>query len=185
MEKPVLAIDEELIEGCRRSDKDAQVGIYKKYARSVYNTCYRIAGNAADAEDIMQESFIEAFSKIDSYRGEGAFGGWLCRIAVNNAINHLRKYRNEVSREESFMDVADSESDEAEISENIFCRVEEIRTAIELLPASYRIIISLHLLEGYDHQEIAEILGATYGNVRTRYSRAKQRLLQIIVESRN
>lgn len=180
-----MALDEELIEGCRRSERDAQVGIYQKYARKVYNTCIRITGNAADAEDVMQESFIEAFRKIDSYRGEGAFGGWLCRIAVNNAINHLRKYRNETSLEETFLDVADDNNDEAEISENIFCRIEEIRKAIDLLPAGYRVIISLHLLEGYDHQEIAEITGASYGNVRTRYSRAKQRLMQIILETRN
>lgn len=180
-----MALDEELIEGCKRSERDAQVGIYQKYARSVYNTCFRITGNAADAEDILQESFIEAFKKIESYRGEGAFGGWLCRIAVNNAINHLRKCRNETSLEETFVDVADDNIDDAEISENIFCRIEEIRKAINLLPAGYRVIISLHLLEGYDHREIAEIIGATYGNVRTRYSRAKQRLLQIIVEQRN
>jgi RNA polymerase sigma factor (sigma-70 family) len=181
----VKELDNELIEACRRNDRGAQVKIYEKYSKAIFNTCARIVDNSADAEDVMQESFIEAFRKIDTFRGEGGFGGWLKRIAVNNSINFIRKRKNIVSIEDTNPEIPDPAEDEAAISENIFCQLEEIRNAMNQLNASYKLVLSLHLLEGYDHDEIAEILGTTNGNVRTRFSRAKQKLLQLIMNARN
>jgi RNA polymerase sigma factor (sigma-70 family) len=185
LEKPVTEIDDELLDACRRREKVALIRIYEKYAKAMFNTCVRIVHNDADAEDVMQESFIEGFDKIESFRGEGSLGAWLKRIAINNSINFIRRHRNIMSLDEKELELPDDAPLEQEISENIFCRLEEIKDALEKLDKNYRIILSLHLLEGYDHNEIAEILQISYGNVRTRYSRAKQKLLHIIMSARN
>ena len=185
METALKDIHHDLIEACRQNDRAAQVEIYELYCRAMFNASLRIVNDTAEAEDVMQDSFIEAFNKLDSYRGEGAFGAWLKRIVINNSINVIRKRKEMVSIDEAEIDLKDTEENEKEYSENVFCRLEEIRDGIKKLPETYKTIISLHLLEGYDHQEMSEILNTTYGNIRTRYSRAKQKLLQIIMESRN
>jgi RNA polymerase sigma factor (sigma-70 family) len=182
---PVNEIYEELVEQCKQGERNAQIRIYEMHAATVFNSCIRIVSSEADAEDIMQESFIEAFDKIHTFRGEGSFVAWLKRIAVNKSINLLRTKRKSISLEDGAPEVTDNSHDEASISENIFCRIEEIRAAMDKLPENYRIVLSLQLLEGYDQEEISEILGTTHGNVRTRYSRAKQKLLQIIMKERN
>lgn len=184
LETAAKDIHEKLVEGCKAYDRNAQIRLYELYNQAMYNTSLRIVGHTAVAEDIMQDSFIEAFKKIGEFRGEGTIGSWLKRIVINRSINHVRKAQNITSIEEKEIDVEDNTTEEDQYSENIFCRLEEIREAIDRLPDSYRTIISLHLLEGYDHREIAEILETTHGNVRTRYSRAKQKLLHIIMELR-
>ncbi|MFH1936626.1 MAG: sigma-70 family RNA polymerase sigma factor, partial [Bacteroidota bacterium] len=112
----------------------------------------------------------------------GTFGSWLKRIVVNNALDTLRKRREQTSIEETGMDFPDEE--EQVSNEEIQDQVLEIKEAMNRLPEEYRIILSLHLLEGYDHEEISEILKISYNNSRTRFSRARQRLLQIINENR-
>ncbi len=184
METIVKDIHQDLIEACRHQNRNAQIRIYELYFKALYNTSLRIVSNTAEAEDIMQESFLEAFRKIEDYRGEGSFGAWLKRIVVNNSINHLRKKREMISLDESTIELRDPAPDEQEYSENVFCRLEEIREGIKKLPENYRILISLHLLEGYDHEEMAEIFNTTNGNIRVKYLRAKQKLLQKIMESR-
>ena len=184
METIVKDIHQDLIEACRHQNRNAQIRIYELYFKALYNTSLRIVSNTAEAEDIMQESFLEAFRKIEDYRGEGSFGAWLKRIVVNNSINHLRKKREMISLDESTIELRDPAPDEQEYSENVFCRLEEIREGIKKLPENYRVLISLHLLEGYDHEEMAEIFNTTNGNIRVKYLRAKQKLLQKIMESR-
>ena len=184
MEAAFKDIHQDLIEACRNQNRHAQVRIYELYFKALYNTCLRIVNNATETEDIMQESFLEAFKKIEDFRGEGSFGAWLKKIAVNNSINHLRKRREMVSFDETIIEIKDTSPDEIEYSENIFCRLEEVRESLKKLPENYRILISLHLLEGYDHQEMAEIMKTTHGNIRVKYLRAKQKLLQIIMEGR-
>lgn len=174
----------ELIEGCRMNDRQAQEKIYDLYSHAMYNTSLRIVNDTAEAEDIMQESFIEAFEKIRFFKGEGSFGSWLRRIVINNSINQLRKKRPVGSLEEEKTEIPDNSEEDKNYSENLFCRLEEIRNGITKLPENYKIVLSLYLLEGYDHEEIAGILKTSYGNVRTRFSRAKQKLLHIIMQSR-
>lgn len=175
----------DLIDACRINDRQAQEKIYDLYSHAMYNTSHRILKNPAEAEDIMQDSFIEAFEKLEHFRGEGSFGSWLKRIVVNNSINHLRKRKPETTLDDEQTEIPDDSDSEKMYSENLFCRLEEIRTGINKLPENYRMIISLHLLEGYDHEEIAGILKTSYGNVRTRFSRAKQKLLHIIMNARD
>ena len=175
----------DLIEACKFSDRKAQERIYDLYCNAMYNASLRIVADTAQAEDIMQDSFIEAFQKIGDFRGEGEFGGRLKRIVINNSINYLQRRKEMTILDDQHQELADPATEQEAITENIFCRHEEIRTAMQLLNDDYRSILSLHLLEGYDHQEIAEVLQISYGNVRTRYSRAKQKLLQIIMRSRD
>ena len=176
-----LNINDKLIKRCRENDREAQFEIYKIYYRQMYNTSLRIVNNTAEAEDIMQESFLDAFRKIGDYTGQGDFGGWLRRIVVNNSLDTLKKRRPEVELDENYSGMTDEEDD---ATANIEYRIEEIRKAISLLPDSYRIIISLFLLEGYDHEEIAQILNISYGASRTRFSRARQKLLSVLSEQR-
>lgn len=180
METSVKNIHEDLIRGCQANDRRAQVQIYKLYYKSMFNTALRIVNDPAQAEDIMQEAFLEAFRRIDTYRWESSFGTWLKRIAINKSIDEYRKSKDIVSIDQVDVEVADAGEEDENYIQVLSTRVEEIRKAIHALPDSYRIILSLHLLEGYDHEEIAGILDISYNLSRTRYSRARKKLLELI-----
>ncbi len=169
--------DDLLVEGCKAGNRQAQMELYRKYNHQVYNTCLRMVCNPADAEDLMQNSFIDAFNRIRSYKGPSAFAGWLKRIAVNNAIDHLTRRRIPGENPEQLPDIAEYH-DESE--EYIEWRVEQVKRAMNSLIPDYRVILSLNLFEGYDHEEIGQILHLSQSNVRTRISRAKQSLIRII-----
>lgn len=165
-----------LIEKCRKQDQRSQMQIYKLYYKAMFNTSLRIVGDNGDAEDIMQESFLDAFQKLEQYTEEGSFGGWLKRIVVNNSIDFVNKNKLQTEFSEH-MEVVEEESsdfDEKEI------RLKDIRDALGKIKDEYRIIISLFLFEGYDHEEISEILNISYNLSRTRYSRAKRKLMEEI-----
>jgi RNA polymerase sigma factor (sigma-70 family) len=170
--------DDILVEGCKAGNQQAQIGVYRKYCQQVYNTCLRIVKNPADAEDLMQNSFIDAFSRIKSYKGPSAFAGWLKKIAVNNAIDYLAKRKQPGENLEILPDIADDDVSESE--EFIELRVEQIKKAMNCIITEYRVILSLYLFEGYDHEEIGQILEISQANVRTRISRAKQSLIKHI-----
>ena len=158
------------------NDRKAQVQVYKLYYKAMYNTALRILNDTAEAEDIMQEAFLEAFKNIETYREESSFGAWLKRIVINKSIDELRKAKDLVYLDEAEIEVADKGEDE-DFIQVLSTKVEEIRKAIHRLPDSYRVILSLYLLEGYDHEEIAQILDISYNLSRTRYSRARRKLL--------
>lgn len=180
MTSPYIDIHHELIEACRKGSREAQFKIYKLYYKAMFNTCLRIVNDTAEAEDVMQESFLDAFQKLSSFSGTASFGSWLKRIVVNNALDALRKNREMVPVEEEHLEIPLSQDDNRE--EEIQYQVREIRMAIDQLPDEYRVIISLFLLEGYDHEEISEILHISNQLSRTRYSRARQKLLGILKE---
>ena len=148
----------------------------------MYNTCYRIVRRADEAEDIMQNAFIDAFNKLGQYRAESAFGPWLRRIVTNKAIDAIRNKVNFVELEEN-NEWLIPETDQQYFENMEYC-LDEIKAAMNQLPDNDRIILSLHLIEGYDHQELADILSITHDAVRARYSRAKRRLTNIITEKR-
>ena len=181
-EKIFENIHQELIDGCKEGNKFDQMKIYKLYYKAMYNTALRILNNRVEAEDVMQESFLTAFQKINNYGGTGSFGSWLKRIVVNNSIDTLGKSRFNLSLDE----IGDIELDDS--NENYFeilnYKVEEIREMIFNLSDNHRTILSLYLLEGYDHEEISQILDISYNNSRTRYSRARNKLLQLIETER-
>ena len=179
MEPTVKNIHEDIIRGCQVNDRKAQFQVYKLYYKAMFNTAIRIVNDSAQAEDIMQEAFLEAFRQIGSYRAESSFGTWLKRIVINKSIDEIRKTKEVISIDEVDVELADRDDDENYI-QVLSTKVEEIRKAIHALPDSYRIILSLYLLEGYDHEEISQILDISYSLSRTRYSRARKKLLEFI-----
>jgi RNA polymerase sigma-70 factor (ECF subfamily) len=148
----------------------------------MYNTSLRIVNDTAEAEDIMQESFLDAFRRLDSYTGEGSFGSWLKRIVINNSLDAIRKNKESVSIEEKELDFPEIIEENKE--EELQYKVAEVKEAITKLPEDYRLVLSLFLLEGYDHEEISEILHISNNTSRTRFVRAKQKVLQILKEKK-
>ncbi|SFP43921.1 RNA polymerase sigma-70 factor, ECF subfamily [Pseudarcicella hirudinis] len=143
----------------------------------MFNVCMRILNHVGEAEDVLQEAFLDAFLKISDFRQTSTFGAWLKQIVVNRAINQLRQRKVEL------VDVADSGDfqDEDYVDEDdIDMNVAAVRTAIQQLPDGFRTVLSLYLLEGYDHEEIADILEIAESTSRTQYIRAKKRLLEIL-----
>lgn len=137
----------------------------------MYNVCLQMVGNAVEAEDVMQEAFLKALTKIDTYEGVVSFGAWLKKIVINRSLDHLKKRK--VKFEELNEKIPDEEPVVLEISE---IHLEKLKKAIQRLPDGYRVVLSLYLLEGYDHEEIAQILGISNVSSRSQYMRAKMKL---------
>jgi len=170
-------LHQDLLDGCKTGDQKAQFQIYKLYYKAMYNTSLRIVNNSMEAEDVMQESFLSAFEKIDTYSGTVSFGAWLKRIVINRSLDALGKKKAVFEDIESHFGIMDNSPEDAARNEEVDVKVEEIKEAIEKLPDGYRIILSLYLLEGYDHDEIAEILKISSSTSRSQLSRAKQKLI--------
>ena len=175
---------EELILLCKQKNEKAQYEIYNRYAKAMYNVCYRIVKDAHFAEDVMQEGFMKAFTKINDYKQEVAFGAWLKRIIVNGSIDFYKK--NNQFRVEDFNtalqkteDVVFHDTDETNYNE---LKVKQILETINSLKYNYRMILTLFYIEGYDSEEISEILKISYANCRTTLSRAKDCLRKKIAE---
>ena len=170
-----------LIEECRRGSSKAQFRLYDQYSKAMYNLAFRILNNREDAEDILQESFVECFRNIDSFRFESTFGAWLKKIIVNKCINHIRKKKVALIFPETLpVNVYEEEEHD---EEEIKYEAKKIFKGIEMLPDGYRIILTLYLLEGYDHTEISEILGISESTSKSQYSRAKEKLRNTLLKS--
>ncbi len=178
MEGETLHIHGELIHRCRQGDRDAHYKIYKLYSRSMFNVGYRIVNNTEEAEDVLQEAFVSAFRNLHHYRGDSTFGAWLKRIVVNRAINYIKKKRLERLPEDEHWDVKEEEA--IDEFENFPFTVEQVKSAIENLPDGYRTVLSLYLLEGYDHGEIAEIMGITESTSKSQFNRSKKKLKELL-----
>lgn len=145
----------------------------------MYNTALRIVNHTADAEDVLQESFSDAFAKLADFEGRSTFGAWLKQIVVNKSISVLKKQR--ISFADIGVNVMESIAEENDVNEEeINYTVESIKKNIQHLPDGYRTVLLLYLFEGYDHEEIAEILQVAQSTVRTQYIRARQKLLQLL-----
>ena len=179
LELTALIQRDELVERCRQGDRRSYGELYQKYSKAMYNTSLRIVNHTADAEDVLQESFVDAFAAIDSFGYKSTFGAWLKRIVINKSINALRKRKMDIIDIEKTTAVHMAE-EEAYDEEGLKFKIEEIRKAVKDLPNGYRTVLSLHLFEGYDQEEIAEILQISHATVRTQYMRAKQKLLLLI-----
>ncbi len=177
-------LHQDLIDKCRKGDKQAQFEIYRLYYKSMYNVSLRIVNETQEAEDIMQDSFLSAFENIGSYRGKVSFGAWLRRIVINRSIDALKKRKNLLTGIEEVEDMPDlSDSGNSDYEETRL-EVERIQKCISLLPDGYRIILSLYLLEGYDHEEIALILGISASTSRSQYTRARHKLAVLLKKDR-
>jgi len=167
-----------LVRECRQGNRKAQFEIYKLYAKGMYNVALRIVNHEAEAEDVLQEAFLDAFTRIGTFREETSFGLWLKQIVINKSINLLRKRKVEfISIDE--IDVAGQELNEGD---DLECKVNEIRSAIAELADGYRIVLTLYLFEGYDHEEIAHILKISENTSRSQYMRAKMKLNSLLAK---
>lgn len=179
MELTANIIRDELVERCKQGDALGYEALYRQYAKAMYNTSLRIVNNTADAEDVLQESFLDAFRSLHDFSYRSTFGAWLKKIVINKSINLLRK-RKTVLVEMETAEAQDVREDEQVNEEEIQYKVEEVKKMIRKLPDGYRTVLTLYLLEGYDHEEISQILNISHNTVRTQYVRAKQKLLTII-----
>lgn len=173
-------IHQDLIDGCKTGDQKAQFQIYKLYYKAMFNTSLRIVNDTMEAEDVMQESFLSAFEKIETYSGTVSFGAWLKKIVINRSLDALNKRKAIFEDIDTHTGIRDSSNEDIAQKEEMDLRVEEVKEAIDRLPDGYRIILSLYLLEGYDHDEIAEILAISSSTSRSQLSRAKQKLISEI-----
>ncbi|MEJ7913360.1 MAG: RNA polymerase sigma factor [Chitinophagaceae bacterium] len=161
--------DSDLIAGCIRGDRKMQYELYQQYSSKMFGVCLRYAGNTAEAEDILQEGFIKIFKKIESFRSEGSFEGWVRRIFVNTAIEHFRRKtylqpiteREEVNIEAQYLSVLDSLAEK------------DIIALVQQLSPGYRTVFNMYVVEGYTHRQIADILNISEGTSKSQLSRAK------------
>ncbi|MFO8234037.1 MAG: sigma-70 family RNA polymerase sigma factor [Bacteroidales bacterium] len=170
-------IHQDIIDRCKKGEQKAQFQLYKLYYKAMYNTSYRIINNQMEAEDIMQEAFLKAFDKIHTYSGKVSFGAWLKRIVINHTLDKIKKKKIDFSSLENKHYELQDDSPPTDIEEEQTSeKVEDIREAITELPDGFRIVLSLYLLEGYDHEEIGKILNITSSTSRSQYTRAKNKL---------
>lgn len=176
-----LDIHQALVEKSRQGDRKSQAALYKAYAKAMYNLCTRMLNDDALAQDVLQESFIDAFQKINSFRGDATFGAWLKRIVINNCISALKKRQRlrETNLDESSESVlADGMESETETGD--LPAPEIIQQAIKELPTGCRTVFTLYCMEGYSHKEIASIMQVSVGTSKSQYNRARMLLREAL-----
>ena len=179
----VIDIHETLIARCKKGDRKAQYEVYRLYSKAMFNVAMRITQDYMEAEDVLQEAFVRAFKNLESFKGDSTFGAWFKRIVVNTSINHIKKRKMEfVEMEDRFVEAEESDKHIDFESYGSEWNMEVIRKAIDKLPDGYRVVFSLYLLEGYDHQEIGNILGISEATSKSQYSRAKKKLREFLKE---
>jgi RNA polymerase sigma factor (sigma-70 family) len=170
----------DLVVECKQGSKKACFELYRLYSRAMLNVAFRIVGSIDEAEDVLQDAFLDAFTRVRDFRQETTFGLWLKQIVVHRAINLLRKRKLEMVElgEDQLDNIADEESaDEEEIQ----YKVVQVKEAMKELPDGYRVVLSLYLLEGYDHEEIGQVLKISENTSRTQFLRAKRKLNEILI----
>lgn len=167
----------DLVDRCKMGDQPAYKALYDRYIHAMYNTSYRIVNQATDAEDAVQEAFTQAFRNIRNFDGRSTFGHWLKRIVVNKSINLIRARKFDLVDIDRLQVV---EENVGEGQEDQKVSIGQVNQAIQQLPAGYRTVLSLYLIEGYDHQEIAQILNVAESTTRTQYIRAKKKLRHLL-----
>ena len=177
LSEPIL--QDELVERCKQGDSRGFAELYRKYSKAMYNTSLRIVNNTGDAEDVVQEAFTDAFRSLEDFHYKSTFGAWLKRIVINKSINYLRKRKMDMIDIEK-TNIGHLPEEDTTDEQEIQMKVEDIKKAVGLLPNGYRTVLTLYLFEGYDQEEIAEILQVSHATVRTQYMRAKQKLVQHI-----
>ncbi len=168
-------INHALVERCRQNDRKAQFELYQKYNQAMFNITKRMCRNEEDAKDVLQDAFVSAFKNIEQFSHKVTFGAWLKRIVINKCLDHLKKRKlNLVDIEHVDYKISDESKDE------VFYRVAPalIHEKIKELPTGCRVVFSLYMLEGYDHKEIAQILGVSESTSKSQFGRAKKLLRQ-------
>lgn len=176
METDIRFTHQTLVEQCKTGNASSQYELYGLYVDAMFNIGFRFLGNKEDAEDIVQDSFVDAFKKLQSFKYESSFGAWLKRIVINKSINHLKAKRIPVVP----MDTHEFHLTEETPLEAEAVDIKKVQWGMAQLPDGYRQILNLYLIEGYDHVEIGEILDISTSTSKSQYHRAKKKLLEII-----
>lgn len=171
--------DKELIERCLEFDPKAQEFLYKRYSRRMYGVCLRFARNTMEADDILQEGFIKVFSYLKDFRQEGSLEGWVRRTIVNTAINYYNSKQNEWN-ETSIEKAQSYHSDAEDALDKISAG--DLLNLIHELPEGYRMVFNLYVIEGYNHQEIAEMLHISENTSKSQLSRARMALQERLIQ---
>ena len=178
-----LQID--IIEQCKQNDRAAQLKLYNQYCDGMFIVAMRFVKDSMEAEDIVQEAFIKAFAKLNQYQGNVTFGAWLKRIVINKSIDCLKAKKQHLQElEEVHLKVVDDTYENEWLVDDSIT-LNEIRLTIKKLPDKYRYVVMLYLVEGYDHQEISEILNITEIASRTQLSRGNSKLKEYLKPIRN
>ena len=166
-----------LIENCKKNDSRAQMQLYDLYCKAMFNTAYNFTKDDMTAQDMMQEAFIKAFAKINTFNGEASFGSWLKRIVINQCLDFIKKQNlDTVEIKEDIITI--EEDDDWNIDKET--NMQAIYSCIEQLPKKCKNVVKLYLLEGYDHQEVAQILEISEVSSRSQLSRGKNRLRELL-----
>jgi RNA polymerase sigma factor (sigma-70 family) len=165
--------ERELIEKCLNNDSFAQESLYRRYASKMYGICLRYVRCKEEANDILQDAFVRIFRSLGNYRGDGSFEGWIRRIIVNTAINHYKaniRFSNDLNIEDVNVN--------GNIDNDAISRIstEELLKVIQKLPDGFRMVFNLYVIEGYEHKEIAEMLGVSESTSKSQLHRAKASL---------
>ena len=171
----------EMVDRSLTQERAAQFQLYEKYNRAMFNICLRLMGNYTDAEDMLQEAFLDAFSNLHRYHREVAFGAWLKRITINRCLKQLdkRKLLTQDLDSEKVERIAGTEEDPHNRDENRY-DMEMVRKAIAALPDGYRVVFSLYAVEGYDHEEISQIMNISESTSKSQYHRAKAKVRALL-----
>ncbi len=169
----------EIVESCQRGDRQAQFHLYRLYSKAMYNVALRMLNKVEDAEDILQNSFVDVFTKLHTFQFQSSIGAWIKRIVINNSINHMRKRRMQFEELETRLYAIPCEDPNISIGHSGIS-VKEVNKALFKLPDGYRVVFSLYLMEGYDHKEIAQILSISEATSKSQYSRAKKKLRDLL-----
>jgi len=175
----------DIIEKCKQNNRKAQMQLYNQYCNGMYIVAKRFLKDANDAEDIVQEAFIKAFTKLDQYKAEVTFGAWLKRIVINKSIDFLKSKKQQlIELNEVHLKVIDTANDDKWLVDDAIT-LSQVKEAIGKLPEKYQYVVMLYLIEGYDHQEISEILNITEVASRTQLSRGKAKLQELLKLKKN
>ena len=171
--------EDKLLEACRRGDRKAQYELYEKYAPLMFSVCRRYVMQLQEAEDILVCGFTKIFQKLDQFKGQGSFEGWVRRIIINEALGFIR--RNKSMYLEVEIDKADREPDFQKMSDQL--EVEVLEKMIDRLPMGYKTVFNLYAIEGFSHKEIAEKLGISENTSKSQLSRARTHLQQLLLSA--
>lgn len=173
------AKDVELIDGCKRKNAQAQKSLYDRYAGKLYALCCRYIKEKMEAEDVLIIAFTKILDRIDQFKGEGSFEGWMKRIVVNESLTYLRRNKNMYL--EMDIEAADREPDFEKLESHL--QAEDLMKLIEALPSGYRIVFNLYAIDGYSHKEIGEQLGISENTSKSQLSRARVALQKSLLET--
>ncbi|MBU2951484.1 RNA polymerase sigma factor [Tamlana agarivorans] len=175
----------DIIEQCKKNNRKAQMQLYNQYCQGMYIVAKRFVKDSAEAEDVVQEAFINAFTRLHQYHAEVTFGAWLKRIVVNKSLDFLKARKQElVELNEVHLKVVETEKDSKWLVDDAIT-VNDVKLAIAKLPDKYQYVVMLYLIEGYDHEEISEILGISNVSSRTQLSRGKRKLQELLKVKKN